>query len=133
MKRCWKRRLGCLALVAVVLMLCGSVAWGSERMLRGDVWMTMSPDEKVAYLWGAGDVVDLEQALWEIHPELKQQNFSAKVVEGMADIPMNDIVATVDEWYRANPDKRNLTVIRVIWDTLIKPNLKTGIAGGPVE
>ena len=56
-----------------------------------------------------------------------------KVVEGMADMPMNDIVPEIDNFYKANPDKLNMSVAAVIWDTMIKPNIKTGIAGRPLE
>jgi hypothetical protein len=42
-------------------------------------------------------------------------------------------VSTVDSFYKENPDKVNLSVIRVVWDTMIKPNIKTGIAGKPLR
>jgi hypothetical protein len=43
------------------------------------------------------------------------------------------IVSTVDSFYKESPDKVNLSVIRVVWDTMIKPNIKTGIAGKPLR
>ena len=102
-------------------------------LLRGDLWQQMTADSKIAFIWGMGHVVDIEQALMERYPELKRDSFVMKVVEGMADMPMNDIVPEIDNFYKANPDKLNMSVAAVIWDTMIKPNIKTGIAGRPLE
>jgi hypothetical protein len=51
----------------------------------------------------------------------------------MAGMKLNDIVLKVDEYYAANPTQLDTAVVRVMWDTVIKPNLKTGIAGQPLQ
>jgi len=102
-------------------------------LLTGRTWINMSQDQKTAYIWGAGDIIDLEQELMEIYPELKRDSFVMKSVEGIGDVSINDIASTVDSFYSKNPDQVNLSVIRVIWDTMIKPNIKTGIAGKPLK
>jgi hypothetical protein len=48
-------------------------------------------------------------------------------------VPMNDIVPKIDNFYKTNPDKLNMSVTGVLWDIMIKPNIKTGIAGRPLE
>jgi hypothetical protein len=129
------RILGSLNIVLICIFL---AAWSSgvfakeeikAPLLTGKTWITMSQDQKTAYIWGAGDIIDLEQEIMEIYPELKRESFVTKAVEGIGDVKINDIVSTVDSYYRVNPDKINLSVIRVVWDTMIKPNIKTGIAG----
>ena len=128
------RRIVWIILAAsIFFVLAGPVSADEARMLRGDVWQKMSVDEKVAFIWGAGQVVTIEQVIMELIPEMKQENFSAKVVEGMADTDMKDIVATVDAYYTENPDKLDVAVMRVIWDKLIRPNIKTGIGGRPLQ
>ena len=102
-------------------------------LLTGKTWINMSQDQKSAYIWGAGDIIDLEQEIMEIYPELKRESFVTKAVEGIGDVKINDIVSTVDFFYKENPDKIDLSVIRVVWDTMIKPNIKTGIAGKPLR
>ena len=123
--------------VCLVLGLRSSDAIAAEEikapLLTGNTWIQMSPDQKVGYIWGAGDVIDLEQEIMEIHPELKRESFVTQAVEGIGDIQINEIVATVDSFYKKNPDQVHLSVIRVIWDTMIKPNIKTGIAGKPLQ
>ena len=54
-------------------------------LLNGETWIKMSPDQKAAYIWGAGDIIDLEQEFMEIYPELKRDSFVAKAVEGIGD------------------------------------------------
>jgi hypothetical protein len=103
------------------------------KLLNGTIWQKASQDEKVAFLWGFCHVVTIEQALMAQYPQLKVENFSAKVVEGMAGMKLNDIVLKVDEYYAANPTQLDTAVVRVMWDTVIKPNLKTGIAGQPLQ
>ena len=103
------------------------------KLLNGTIWQKASQDEKVAFLWGFCHVVTIEQALMAQYPQLKVENFSAKVVEGMAGMKLNDIVLKVDEYYAANPTQLDTAVVRVMWDTVIKPNLKTGIAGRPLQ
>lgn len=126
-----------LILICILLMAWTSGVSAKEEikapLLTGITWINMSQDQKTAYIWGAGDVIDLEQELMEIYPELKRDSFVSKSVEGIGDVTMNDIVSTVDSFYKENPDKVNLSVIRVIWDTMIKPKLKTGIAGKPLD
>ena len=133
-------------MLCVVMLFIGFTGWGIKAsagekidkdvkvsLLRGDLWQQMTPDSKIAFIWGMGHVVDIEQALMERYPELKRDSFVMKVVEGMADMPMNDIVPEIDNFYKANPDKLNMSVAAVIWDIMIKPNIKTGIAGRPLE
>ena len=102
-------------------------------LLTGETWVQMSQDQKSAYIWGAGDIIDLEQEIMEIYPELKRDSFVSKAVEGIGDVKISDIVSTVDSYYKENPDKIELSVIRVVWDTMIRPNIKTGIAGKPLR
>jgi len=134
-----KRNLWILNIGLIFILL---AAWSSgvsakeeikAPLLTGKTWITMSQDQKTAYIWGAGDIIDLEQEIMEIYPELKRESFVTKAVEGIGDVTINDIVSTVDSFYKENPDKVNLSVIRVVWDTMIKPNIKTGIAGKPLR
>jgi hypothetical protein len=131
-----------LWLVPALLFCLVSVVWSNDAfaaeeikapLLSGMTWVKMSPDQKAAYIWGAGDIIDLEQEIMEIYPELKRESFVTKAVEGIGDVQINDIVSKVDTFYKVHPDKENLSVIRVIWDTMIKPNIKTGIAGKPLQ
>jgi len=103
------------------------------KLLNGTIWQKASQDEKVAFLWGFCHVVTIEQALMSQYPQLKVENFSAKVVEGMAGMKLNEIARKVDEYYAANPGDIEVSVVRIMWDTVIKPNLKTGIAGRPLQ
>ena len=102
-------------------------------LLTGKTWTIMSQDQKTAYIWGAGDVIDLEQELMDIYPELRQENFAMKSAEGIGDVTINEIVSSVDSFYKENPAKKSLTVMEVIWHAMIKPNIKTGIAGKPLQ
>ncbi|HSW63162.1 MAG TPA: hypothetical protein VLH56_07630 [Dissulfurispiraceae bacterium] len=102
-------------------------------VLKGDLWQKMTYDEKVAFIWGFGHVVSIEQYLMEKYPELKRESFAAKVVEGMDNTPMKEVVARVDRYYMMHPNEIDKPVTSVLWDTMIRPNIKTGIAGRPIK
>lgn len=104
-------------------------------VLTGDIWVKMTPDSKLAFIWGAGHVVTIEQVLMRQYPELKRESFVLKVAEANAGstVKMRDVVTTVDNYYAQNPDKLETPVMHVIWDTMIKPNIQTGIAGQPLN
>jgi hypothetical protein len=102
-------------------------------LFKGDTWQKATQDEKVSFIWGICHVVSIEHELMVKFPELKVENFSAKVAEGMAGVPINDIVRKIDEYYAANPTQMDTPVVMVMWDTLVKPNIKTGIAGRPLQ
>jgi hypothetical protein len=98
-------------------------------ILKGDLWQKMTPDSKVSFIWGIGHVVAIEQHLMEKYPQLKTGNFASKAFEGMSGVSMDEIIARIDKYYSANPDKIDKPVISVLWDTSIKPYIKAGIAG----
>jgi hypothetical protein len=87
-------------------------------VLNGDLWQKMPHDSKVAFIWGLGHVVPIEHYLMEKFPELKRDGFVSKVVEGMADTPMNEVVDRVDRHYDMHPDQIQKPVTNVLWDTI---------------
>ena len=148
MKRAGLIKLGCLFLLFI-----GFAAWtmdasGQEQkdfekympLCKGTHWQRATSDAKVAFIWGAAHVVLIENILMEEVPELKRENFSAKVAEsrrarvsaGTA-MTINEVVQAIDQFYKDHPDKLETPVMKVIWDIGIKPNLKTGIAGRPLK
>jgi hypothetical protein len=123
-----------LLFLAMTILSAATVSAAEGKLLRGDVWQGMTEDEKVAFLWGAGQVILVENEIMAQMPELKVENFSAKVAEAGSDnIILNDLVVLIDSYYDTYPEKNTMPVLRVIWDTTIKPNLKTGIGGRPLN
>jgi hypothetical protein len=148
MKRAGWIKLGCLFLLFI-----GFAAWtmdasGQEKqdyekympLCKGTHWLQAQSDVKVAFIWGAAHVILIENILMVEAPELKVENFSAKVVEarrarvsaGTA-MTINEIVQMIDQFYKDHPDQLEKPVMKVIWDVGIAPNLKTGIAGRPLK
>ena len=86
-------------------------------ILDGDLWVKMAPDSKVAFVWGVWHVASIEHYLMGKYPDLKRDNFSAKVIEGSGKAPMtmNEVVALIDKYYQAHPDQIEKPVIAVIW------------------
>jgi hypothetical protein len=85
-------------------------------------------------------VVLIEKILMEEIPELRRENFSAKVVEARAArtaagirLTINQVIDKIDQYYEDYPDKLETPVMGVIWNMGIKPYLKTGIAGRPLK
>ena len=104
-------------------------------VLKGDQWLTMDENAKVAFIWGAGHVVTIEAVIMEKYPDQKRDTFVTKVVEASKNYPMTmtQVAAMVDKFYQDNPDKTDEPVMAVIWETIIKPNIKTGIGEKPAE
>lgn len=102
-------------------------------VLTGEEWQTLRYDTKVAFIWGVGHVVTIEEHVVRRHPELKRPDFSAKLAEGLRGVPMKTIIEVVDAYYQNNPDDLDLPVMRVVWRQLVKPKLTTGIADRPLS
>jgi hypothetical protein len=109
-------------------------------LLRGGQWQRMDSNAKVAFIWGAAHVILIEKVLMEEIPELRRENFSAKVVEarrarvaGGTAMTINQIISAIDQYYKDHPDKLEVPVMQVIWEVGVKPHLKTGVGGRPLK
>jgi hypothetical protein len=145
MKRCNLRNVCCIVTLLAGL-TGGSLAFAAENtpqldaskkleempVMTGQEWQAMHEDAKVAFVWGIGHVVTVEEHVVKRHPEMQRNDFVAKLGEGLRGIPMRDIVQRVNAFYKANPDEIDLPVMRVIWGEIVKPKLKTGIADRPL-
>jgi len=95
-------------------------------VLKGDMWIKMTNDEKVAFIWGAGHVITIEKVLMANDPEYKNKNgFVAKVVEASNNKQMNvqEIIKVVDVYYGTNSDQLEKPVFEVLWYETIVPRL----------
>jgi hypothetical protein len=104
-------------------------------VLTGELWQKMEGDAKVAFIWGLWHTVAVEKYLMNKYPDLNKDNFSSKVIEGCENsaLTMNQMVALIDEYYQTNPDELKKPVIGVLWHTVVRPNITTGIAGRPLK
>ena len=109
-------------------------------LLRGEQWQKMDSNAKVAFIWGAAHAILIENVLMKEIPELRRENFAAKVAEargarlkaGTA-MTINEVVSEIDGYYKDHPDKLETPVMAVIWHVGIKPYLKTGVGGRPLK
>ena len=102
-------------------------------VLTGEQWQTLQPETKIAFIWGLGHVVTIEEHVMARHPEMQRKGFMAKLAEGLRGVPMKTIVQEIDTYYQSNPDDLDLPVMRVIWSQMVKPKLTSGIADRPLD
>jgi hypothetical protein len=102
-------------------------------VMTGAEWQQLGGEAKIAFIWGIGHVVTIEEHVVQRHPELAKPDFPTKLAEGLRGVQMNTIVEELDRYYRTHPADINLPVMKVIWRQLVKPKLSTGIANRPID
>ena len=122
-------------LVLVMWLAAWSVVGSAERapeLLTGELWQTMSPDAKVAFVWGIGNLVEFERAQAGTQPPAGSKSFIPFLVKGLSGKSINEVVRQVDTYYDAHPDQVKRPVVDAIFQAVVLPTLKTD-KGGKVK
>jgi len=99
------------------------------QLLSGELWQTMSPDTKVAYILGIGNLVDFEAGLAEPLPP-ERRSFLPWLVKGMSGKSINEVIRTVDGYYKEHPDQLKHPVLEVVLRTTVLPGLSISQSEG---
>ncbi len=118
-----------------LVLLLWLLTWGvvgsvehSPELLTGELWQTMSPDAKVAFVWGIGNLVEYERARTGPQPP-GTKSFIPLLVKGLAGKPINDVVRQVDAYYATHPDQLKRSVVDAIFKGVVIPAVKTEQGG----
>jgi hypothetical protein len=120
-----------MAVSLAVVLATGLLAW-SERasaqgeemlLLDGTGWQQLSPEGKLAFVWGVAHVIEFERHLagdtWD--PDAK--TFVPHFVKGLKGKTLNDVVVQIDGYYAASPDRLGDPVMKAIVHTIVLPAL----------
>ena len=123
------------SLVLVMWLAAWSVVGSAERspeLLTGELWQMMSPDAKVAFVWGIGNLVEFERSQAGTQPAAGGKSFIPYLIKGLAGKSINDVVRQVDTWYEAHPDQVKRPVVDALFQAVVLPTLKAE-KGGKVK
>lgn len=119
------RRL-CSLVVALVL-VCGAclpaAAAESGVDLTGKQWLDSSRNEKLAFLYGASNIIAIESMIAEKAGK-EPSVFVRAWVKAFKDTSWSDIEAKLDNWYAAHPKQRDRHVLDVLWNEFLVPATK---------
>lgn len=123
-------------ITVVVLLTIGLLAWTglfaaepAPRLLTGEVWQTLSPDAKLAFVWGVGNLLEFERTRAST-AEPSPQSFIPFLVEGLKGKPIADVVAQIDRYYAAHPAEIKRPVIDAIFQAVVLPEISAQRKGG---
>lgn len=105
-------------------------AWASENVaadltiVTGEHWSTASLEQKRAYLFGVGNVLEIEQAMaGEQYATMRERSLVPVLLEGLSGISISDIVVQIDKYYADHPDRINRPVLEVMYLEMALPRL----------
>ena len=101
----------------------------APQLLTGQLWQTMSPDAKVAFVWGIGSLVEYERAQAGASP-MGTKSFIPFLIKGLKGKPIDEVVRLVDTYYRTYPDQIQRPVLDVIFQAVVLPTLTVDTEGG---
>lgn len=101
----------------------------AHQLLTGQLWQTMSPDAKVAFVWGIGSLVEYERAQAGASP-MGTKSFIPFLVKGLKGKPIDEIVRLVDAYYQTYPEQMQRPVMDVIFQAVVLPTLTVESEGG---
>ena len=110
-----------IACVSVLVMLCAlaTAALAAEKgfLWEGTHWKDMSPDLKVAYVKGIGNMADFEiAAAGSAPPPCISKGF----VDELKTRTIAQVIAEVDKYFKENSGKMDMPVIAVIMQRCTK-------------
>ena len=105
--------------VLVMLFVLATAALAAEKgfLWDGNHWKDMSPDLRVAYVKGIGNMADFENAAASSGPA---PCLSKGFVDELKTKTIAQVIAAVEKYYQENPGKMDTPVIAVIMQRCTK-------------
>jgi hypothetical protein len=117
------RKLSRLFSVALAIGVFAAAPAAAQRVVvNGDMWLKSSPELRKAFLVGAGNAIALERAYATKKgiPVPPAGDAASKAISAMT---LDQISDRITRWYEANPQRRNVPVMGVVWIDMVKPTL----------
>jgi hypothetical protein len=119
-----RRTIWLVGLVLVLGLTSAVMAAQKPFLWDGSHWSQVSFEGKAGYIFGIGNLADFEKAVAGQSPCV-----SRAFAEELKNKTVDQVIATVDKFYKENPDKQKTTVIEVILQRFSKacpPQTKSG-------
>jgi hypothetical protein len=119
-----KRKL--IDLLAVVFLIASvAVPAGTQEGARvvadGTLWMESTPQERKAFILGAHSMMALE-ATYAKKRGTPAPLAGTKAAIALDQMSLDEITDRITNWYKANPGRRAMPVIGVIWKDMVEPD-----------
>src|SRR5574337_1593215 len=101
----------------------------APQLLTGQLWQTLSPDAKVAFVWGIGNLAEFER-VQAGSPQAGTKSFIPFLVNGLKGKSIDEVVGLVDAYYRNHPDQLQRPVVDAIFQAAVLPSLMVVPEGG---
>ena len=115
-----------IMLIAILLAVFSSLAWAEKDLdiVNGVHWIDSSLEQKRAFMFGVGNVLEIEQAMAGNNLKAKHGSSIVPVLlEGLSGVSIADIVKQLDKYYMDNPKQTKRAVIEVLYIEMALPNL----------
>jgi hypothetical protein len=116
---------------AAVVLAAGLLAWSDRAfaesdemlLLDGETWQQLSPDSKLAFVWGMAHVIEFERHLAEESWDPDAKSFVPHFVKGLKGKTLNDVVIEIDNYYLVSTDRLGDPVMKAVVHTVVLPAL----------
>ena len=113
-------------LLPVLLTVFGTTAWAAQdlEIVNGEHWVTSSLEQKRAYLFGVGNVLEIEQAMaGDDYRAMRGRSIVPVLLDGLSGTSIANIVTQLDKFYSNHSDQIKRPVIEVLYIEMALPNL----------
>ena len=115
-----------ILLLPVLLAVSGTAAWAAQDLaiVTGEHWVSSSLEQKRAYLFGVGNVLEIEQAMaGDDYESMRGRSIVPVLLEGLSGVGIANIVTQLDKFYVDHPDQATRPVIEVLYLEMALPNM----------
>jgi len=123
------KKFSCSLLSILLLALCTS-AWAGQapaddlQIVNGEHWVGADLDEKRAYLFGVGNVLEIEQAMaGDDYASLRGRSIVPVLLDGLSGLSIADLVTRLDRFYADHPDQTKRPVLEVLYIEMALPRM----------
>ena len=107
----------CFGLILLVASRTSVAEAADVPIVGGTLWAQSSNAEKISYLVGISNFLDVEYAyqIRNANPPSDEQSIVRRLYEDVDEESLDDVIGRVDAWYAANPNRPDKAVLDVIW------------------
>jgi len=121
-----------ILLLPILLIVLSMAAWADQKpaadlqIVTGEHWMASSLEQKRAFLFGVGNLLEIEQAMaGNAYDAMRGRSIIPVLLEGLSGTSIADIVMQLDQFYASHPEQIKTPVIEVLYIEMALPRLKT--------